>query len=229
METDLVNCFVCYASCVAKEKYLGSHIARLLTMPLSSLLSKCLQSIVQPDDEFFCGECSRKLEEYDQLVQLSLQIETELYEQFQNKVLKVGEWNTTDNDVVVQESMNEVLVDFDPEDEKYGIDSHLDIEDSKLETKQIINGAIDSNEHSNIKWSRGCKETKPKSKPNEKIKKRKTKSAGGTKPKPHYTIEQVFCDICGRSYMSKGALSVHLVKHLQKSPHGNVMIQFKTV
>lgn len=40
--------------------------------------------------------------------------------------------------------------------------------------------------------------------------------------KRHYRVESVTCDICGRIYQSKGALTVHLVKHVERSPHGKL-------
>lgn len=52
---------------------------------MTAMLAKCLRTIVDAENEYFCSECTRKIEEYDQMVQLSLQIETELYELFRRK------------------------------------------------------------------------------------------------------------------------------------------------
>lgn len=211
MNSNLVNCFVCDASCVAKDQFLGSQLTRALTMPLSALLSKCLPCIKQlsidVEKEYFCSECSRKIEEYDQFVQLCVQIETELYEQFQHKLAKEYHLSTTES-VVERENVNEVPIHFDPKIEKDVIESHFVEFDSTSEV---------GNNQDNQELKR---KVKTKTKIHQNInKKRKKKST----PKSHYKIEQVFCDICGRSYMSKGALSVHIIKHLKQSPHGNLI------
>lgn len=88
METNIAKCFICDVECDADEKFLGTNIARTLTTPMSTVLAKCLRSIVDTESEYFCSECTRKIEEYDQMVQLSLQIETELYELFRKKPLE---------------------------------------------------------------------------------------------------------------------------------------------
>lgn len=88
METSITKCFICDVECDADEKFLGTNIARTLTTPISAVLAKCLRTIVDTDNEYFCSECTRKIEEYDQMVQLSLQIETELYELFRKKPIE---------------------------------------------------------------------------------------------------------------------------------------------
>lgn len=85
MDANLTKCFICDVECTAEEKFLGTNIARTLTMPMTAMLAKCLRTIVDAENEYFCSECTRKIEEYDQMVQLSLQIETELYELFRRK------------------------------------------------------------------------------------------------------------------------------------------------
>lgn len=88
METNIAKCFICDVECDADEKFLGTNIARTLTTPMSTVLAKCLRTIVDTENEYFCSECTRKIEEYDQMVQLSLQIETELYELFRKKPIE---------------------------------------------------------------------------------------------------------------------------------------------
>lgn len=213
METNSVNCFVCYASCVTKDAHLGSHIEHLLTMPLSTVLSKCLQSIVNPEDEYFCGDCSRKIEEYDQFVQICLQIETELYEHFQNRMSKID--NNTVENTVERVSINEILIQSDLKEEESDTEIHLESHDSQSERVEHDETESEKSGDNTQKYDLHNVPSK------EKLKKTKKSTKKTTNPKPHYTIEQVFCDICGRSYMSKGALSVHITKHLKRSPHGN--------
>lgn len=88
MDTNLVKCFICDVECAVQENRLGLNIARTLTMPMTSVLAKCLRTIVESENEYFCGQCVKKIEDYDQLIQLSLQIETELYELYQKKPLE---------------------------------------------------------------------------------------------------------------------------------------------
>lgn len=85
MDSNATKCFICDVECTTEEKYLGTNIARTLTMTMTAVLAKCLRTIVDTENEYFCSECTRKIEEYDQMVQLSLQIETELYELFRKK------------------------------------------------------------------------------------------------------------------------------------------------
>lgn len=87
MEAILTKCFICDVACVAHDKYLGLNISRTLTMPMVNILDKCLRAHIDVDTEIFCAECAKKIEEYDQVVQLSLQIETELYELYHKKVV----------------------------------------------------------------------------------------------------------------------------------------------
>lgn len=85
MDTNSIRCFICDVECLAQENYLGVNIARTLTMDMSSVLAKCLRTIVEAENEYFCGHCVKKIEDYDHLIQLSLEIETELYELYRKK------------------------------------------------------------------------------------------------------------------------------------------------
>lgn len=85
MDANSIKCFICDVECLAQENYLGANIARTLTMQMSSVLAKCLRTIVETENEYFCEQCVKKIEDYDQLMQLSLQIETELYELYRKK------------------------------------------------------------------------------------------------------------------------------------------------
>lgn len=85
MEANIAKCFICDVECTAEDKFLGTNISRTLTMSMTAMLAKCLRTIVNTENEYFCDECTHKIEEYDQVIQLSVQIETELYELFQKK------------------------------------------------------------------------------------------------------------------------------------------------
>lgn len=86
MASNLAKCFICDVDCLNDDRNIGINIARRLTMPIASIFSKCLRTVVEADSEYFCTDCVIKIEDYDQLVQLSLQIETELYELYQRKI-----------------------------------------------------------------------------------------------------------------------------------------------
>lgn len=205
MDTHFVNCFVCDVTCVAKDQHFGSDLARILTMSLSSVLSKCLQQSIEGlEDEYFCSECSQKIEEYDQFVQSTLQIETDLYERFQNKML----FNLKTESNIIE---HEIFIH---------LDKKLENDDSKNHFSEFDG---DSEKLSNKQKTSNIPNVQPKYRSTKESK--KTKKKAKAFPKPHYTIEQVFCDICGRSYMSKGALSVHIVKHLKKCPHGKTVVR----
>lgn len=214
MDTNFVNCFICDATCVAKDQHFSSDLARILTMSLSSVLSKCLQqSIDGLEDEYFCSECSRKIEEYDQFVQITLQIETDLYERFQNKML----FNLKTESNIIE---HEIFIHLDQKLENDDTKNHFSEFDENLEIEN------DSDKHSNKQKTSNIPNAQPKNRSKKEPNKIKKKATRKTFPKPHYTIEQVFCDICGKSYMSKGALSVHIVKHLKKCPHGKIVVCF---
>lgn len=134
METVLTKCFICDVACVALEKYLGMNIARNITMPIKSILTKCLREMVESEKEYFCAECAKKIEEYDQIIQLSLQIETELYELYQKKAnescylldaeIIVG--SNGINDSTISENKIIELNDVAHSDDEDEIDNHYD-------------------------------------------------------------------------------------------------------
>lgn len=79
---------------------------------MTAMLAKCLRSIVDTENEYFCMECTRKLEEYDQVIQLSVQIETELYELFQRKPSEPC--YLLDAEIISdQDQINEALIEND--------------------------------------------------------------------------------------------------------------------
>lgn len=86
VETVVTKCYICDVACVALEKYRGISIARKVVLPMKSLLLKLLRVVVESfDEEIYCPECSKKIEEYDHILQLTEQIETELYTAFRRK------------------------------------------------------------------------------------------------------------------------------------------------
>lgn len=80
-------CFICGDLCEAIERNCGSFLSRTLETPIKSLLLRCLHAIIDVDREFFCSKCVRKLEEYDQMLRRSKQIEKDLLEIFQKRKL----------------------------------------------------------------------------------------------------------------------------------------------
>lgn len=111
MDSNLVKCFICDVECAVQENHLGSNIARALFMPMTSVLAKCLRTIVEAENEYFCAQCVKKIEDYDQLIQLSSQIETELYELYQKKPSE--SCYLLDAEVIQDPSMNVALIQSD--------------------------------------------------------------------------------------------------------------------
>lgn len=297
METNISKCFICDVECDAAEKFLGTNIARTLTTPMSTVLAKCLRTIVDTENEYFCSECTRKIEEYDQMVQLSLQIETELYELFRKKPIEscylldaeiitdpiainndeqivtseelklvhVSPQKAAANDAT--ESYDEMVIEYLDEYETQSNNGNNDEDEDDLlhtnDADEVINNnkVADQLELSEndvegqvIKAKTpGRRGRKPKRVVGVK-KGSAIKPKAKTKTKTKEPIEEVevnckecsftansyeeyvehkanehstgrgkllSCDVCGRSYKSKSALSVHLAMHNGRSPHGN--------
>lgn len=112
MEATAAKCYICDVECPAEDQFLGTNISRTLTMSMTAMLEKCLRIIVETENEYFCGECTHKIEEYDQLIQLSVQIETELYELFQKKPIEPC--YLLDAEIISDSnSINNVLIETD--------------------------------------------------------------------------------------------------------------------
>lgn len=301
METNIsvFKCFICDVECDAEEKFLGTNIARTLTTPMSTVLAKCLRTIVDTENEYFCSECTGKIEEYDQMVQLSLQIETELYELFQKKPLvscylldaeiitdpiaiNNGEQKISTAELKLEnvspqkaaandstESYDEMVVEYlDEYDTQSNNDNddnddllHTDEADEMLnnnkEADQLELSEIDVEGQVIKARSPGRRGRKPKRivgvKKGSPIKTKATKkrlekqlkveeeeeddlnckkcdfSANSHEELAEHRANEhrngkgklMSCDICGRTYKSKSALSVHLAMHNGHSPHGN--------
>lgn len=111
MDSNLAKCFICDVVCVAKCTNQGSYIAQSLTMPLISVLTKCLRTFVEVENEYFCCDCVRKIKEYDNLAKLSLQIEADLYRQFQSKPFRTG---FLDDEFIVDQNEIRDFFNFKP-------------------------------------------------------------------------------------------------------------------
>lgn len=239
MEAVLTKCFICDVACVAHEKYLGINIARTLTLPMSSILDKCLRAQIDVDKEIFCAECAKKIEEYDQVVQLSLQIETELYELFHKKetesylvdVEVIGETEKIPHKYLVDEINDDDTIDDGMVVEYLDeTDSHLNesISDHPDDNNQLISESLKSESTTDI----------DSPSPQQRRSKRHLNSIATNKVykckkcdfntveydeyqehrNEHETDERFVCDICGRSYKSKSALTNHIGVHSNKSP-----------
>lgn len=302
METNIsvFKCFICDVECDAEEKFLGTNIARTLTTPMSTVLAKCLRTIVDTENEYFCSECTRKIEEYDQMVQLSLQIETELYELYRKKPIEScylldaeiitdpisinnGEQILTSAELKLEnvspqksaandstESYDEMVVEYlDEYDTQSNNDNQDEDDDDDLtnDADEMLNNnkEVDQLELNEIDIegqvikakTPGRRGRKPKRivgiKKGSPIKTKATKKRLEKQPKEEEEEEDslickkcdfmannheemaehkanehrngrgklLSCDICGRTYKSKSALSVHLAMHNGLSPHGN--------
>lgn len=248
MEAILTKCFICDVACIAHDKYLGINIARTLTMPIGNILDKCLRAQIDVEKECFCAECAKKIEEYDQVVQLSLQIETELYELYHKKASEscylidaevIGDLTKIEHDDP-SKSENEDPAKTEYED---SIETETNYQYDGMvveyleDTDQHLNESTSSSEH--IEDGR-CSDDKEESPPQRRKSKRNPEARVQIEVKiykckkchfktleydefiehraEHETEERFVCDICGRSYKSKSALTTHIGLHSNRSP-----------
>lgn len=300
MDSNLAKCFICDTNCDAKCTNQGLYIAQTLTMPLISVLTKCLRTFVEVENEYFCCECVRKIAEYDKLAKLSLNIEADLYRQYQNKPFRSSFLD--DEFIVDQNEIREKISDFfdfkstsrirnnstkattvideidlttspsdaaadDEQQSEHELNETVDaVADEALnfikqieqneQNEQIVqsdqseyedeefseNSELKSKNDENDGQSYDAAEENVQSADDEQtniVKKRKSKR--GRKRKQTNTNNntnnnnnnnniqsgdptRVSCNVCGRTYKSKGALGTHMVKHSDNNPHGNIRI-----
>lgn len=212
-----MKCFICDVSCAATEKYLGDSVARILTMPLTAVLAKCLRVVANIDSKYFCTKCTNKIEEYDQLVRRSRQIETDLYELFRSKSMKCE----FEEAVIImdRDKINEVLIQTTEEIKRERLPGDINFVTTRKQ-KELKDDKMNA---AKVKKSHQVRTPKQKTEVEKMdLKIRKNDLRPITK-KPHYKTEIVSCDICGKTYKSKGALGVHLVQHGARSPHGKIL------
>lgn len=130
MDSNLAKCFICDMSCDAKCTNQGLYIAQTLTMPLISVLTKCLRTFVEVENEYFCCECVRKIAEYDKLAKLSLDIEADLYRQYQNKPFRSGFLD--DEFIGDQNEIRDKISDF------FNFKSNLKLRNNSTKTTTVI-------------------------------------------------------------------------------------------
>lgn len=106
MEALVTKCYICDVTCVALEKYRGRTIARKVRLPMQTLLIKLIRADIESDREYYCPECAKKIEEYDQVITLMGQIEKELYELYRRKI---GSW-MMDAELLVRHDIDSVEV-----------------------------------------------------------------------------------------------------------------------
>lgn len=246
MEAILTKCFICDVACVAHDKYFGINIARTLTMPMVNILGKCLRARIDAEKEIFCAECAKKIEEYDQVVQLSLQIETELYELYHKKV-------TPDSCYLIDAE----VIESDKHSSKYSLTESLEDEtncnydgmtieylDDHLTNEFSSSSEPADDSQQDVGSELGEEENEEMSSPPRRKSKRKLESStkiGQVSVKvykckkcdfrsleydeyqdhrmEHETEERFVCDICGRSYKSKSALTSHIGIHANKNSY----------
>lgn len=114
---EAVKCFICDADCAANEKNLGTNIARILTMPMRGVIAKCLRTMVDTENEYFCNDCTSKIEEYDQVLQLTVQIETELYDLYQKKPCYLVEAEIVQVQGTIDQEVSELKMEDDTNSE----------------------------------------------------------------------------------------------------------------
>ncbi|XP_031621758.1 zinc finger protein 239-like isoform X4 [Contarinia nasturtii] len=242
MDSNLAaKCFICNVECCAQNKYLCMNVARTLTMEIKSVLVKCLREIVDVDHEYFCAECMKKIEDYDRLVQLSSQIETELYGLYRKKM----EESSYPLDVKIIEDQNAIneerlaqTVELKMEkssDDLASPDAADDICDNSMVVQSDKDKLKEEQKEPTIN------ETHEFNSSTEFEKDQKSDKSVAERDSTHCTtakmkednqllddliegelkhideIQRFICDICGRSYKSKSAVRVHLGIHSGQS------------
>lgn len=227
MDSTSSKCFICDVKCEAKDINLASNIAKTLSMPLILVLTKCLRTFFDEiENEYFCCDCIRKIEEYDRLTTLSMNIENELYHQFQNKPFKVFEnqIDQREQEVVLNAETNDKTEDHHIALSIDGNDVIIKSEQNGLEdeptedeifVESLTNEIMSTHPTYQSEYVQTIKKTKVKKDLENKLKS-KRKRLKNLK----ISTNRLTCDICGRSYKSKGALGIHMVKHTKSNPHG---------
>ncbi|XP_055305596.1 zinc finger protein 311-like [Sitodiplosis mosellana] len=197
------KCFICDMPCVAIDKNRGFNIASTLAMPLSAVLEKCLRVVADVECEYFCTTCAEKIEEYDRLVWQSQRIEKELHAQFQNKSIK---FEADDQRPIIsngiiwdRDRVNEVLIEM--------ATGHNDVDVERKPNIELLNLDLEPQNGRDNEMKRKIGNDKNGS----------NKKFDSQKDAP-ILENKVSCDYCGRTYRSKSALSVHIVKHIDKNP-----------
>lgn len=114
-DTNLPKCFICDGMIPSKDECVGTVVAQTVMFPIAKILEMCLQHLfTEIDCEFFCPACIQKIQHYDQLAQLSKQIESELFEAYQRKSLNnyfIVEDTYDDDEAIEMHAAEEVIFD----------------------------------------------------------------------------------------------------------------------
>lgn len=114
-DANLPKCFICDGVIPSKDECCGAAVARTVVLSVTKILEMCLQHLfTEIDDELFCADCIQKIQHYDQLVQLSKQIESELFEVYQRKSLNnyfIVDDTYDDDETIDMTAAEEVILD----------------------------------------------------------------------------------------------------------------------
>lgn len=114
-DTNLPKCFICDGSIPSSDECLGSAVAQTVMTSVAKILEMCLQHLfAEIDNEFFCFDCIQKIQHYDQLAQLSKQIESELFEAYQRKSLNnyfIVDDTYDDDEAIEMNAAEEVILE----------------------------------------------------------------------------------------------------------------------
>lgn len=132
--TDLPKCFICDGVVATSKKCRSAAVAQTLTLSMTKILEACLQHLFADiDNESFCGECIQRIQQYDELVQLSKQIESELFEAYQRKSLNnyfIVE-DAYNDDAAIEMHAEEVMIDEYIDANEDDIGKEIGIDDDK--------------------------------------------------------------------------------------------------
>lgn len=113
-DKNLPKCFVCDGIVTSKDECQAMTVSQTVMLSIEKILEMCLQHLfAEIDNEFFCPDCIQKIQQYDHLVQLSKQVESELFEAYQRKSLNnyfIVEEAYDDDETIDMNSTEEVVL-----------------------------------------------------------------------------------------------------------------------
>lgn len=231
MEISLVKCFICDGEIETKDHCTGSIIDNTIDNSLTQILEKCIQNelIGCIDDEIFCEKCTEKIQNYDQLMRLSRDIENELYECYKYKTLnhyyiveELGDGQSLDN---YDENDDEHIKLMNEQNDHENDENNILLSDGESQSM------IEKNIELEIEYLSPCSQTKlEKNKITRKRGRRKKGTIGHARKKgapqtrgnskKSSKIDKFECDDCEKVFNDLDEHNAHIERfHANKKHH----------